>query len=69
MTRRLSMGALLGGLLGLVALVACRLRADGPAPKERAAAFSLPDEDGNPVSLQSLTRDGAAVLVFYRGHW
>lgn len=56
-------------LLGLLALAACRLRADGPAPTERAAAFSLPDQDGTRVSLAALTRDGAAVLVFYRGHW
>lgn len=56
-------------LVGALALLACRLRADGPAPTDRAAPFSLPDQDGALVSLDSLTRSGATVLVFYRGHW
>jgi hypothetical protein len=56
-------------LLGTLALLACRLRADGPPPGEQAAAFTLPDQDGAPVSLASLTQRGSAVLVFYRGHW
>lgn len=56
-------------VLLLLALGACRLRADGPPPGERAPAFSLPDQDGAQVSLDALTHSGAAVLVFYRGHW
>lgn len=56
-------------IVGILALAACRLRADGPPPTERAAAFSLPDQDDAQVSLASLTQRGATVLVFYRGHW
>lgn len=56
-------------IVGILALAACRLRADGPPPSDRAAAFSLPDQDGTPTSLGKLTERGAAVLVFYRGHW
>lgn len=54
---------------GVIALAACRLRADGPAPTDIAPPFSLPDQDGNAVSLQALTQGHATVLVFYRGHW
>lgn len=35
----------------------------------RAPEFDLPDQGGNRVSLTSLRTNGAAVLVFYRGHW
>ncbi len=56
-------------ILGAVCAAACRLRAEGAAAGERAAAFTLPDQDGTVVSLDALTRDGPAVLVFYRGHW
>lgn len=60
-------------ICSVLALVACRLRADGPAPAELAPAFALPDQDGEIVSLAALTRgaggSGATVLVFYRGHW
>jgi peroxiredoxin len=31
--------------------------------------FTLPDADGTAVSLDDLTADGPAVLVFYRGQW
>ena len=31
--------------------------------------FTLPDADGSGVSLDELTADGPAVLVFYRGQW
>ena len=43
---------------------AAPLAAGAPAP-----AFSLPDEQGRTVTLTSLTAQGPAVLVFYRGHW
>jgi hypothetical protein len=56
-------------IVGMLVLAACRLRADGPPPSERAAAFSLPDQDGDEVSLAKLTARGSTVLVFYRGHW
>jgi len=35
----------------------------------RVAAFTLPDHQGKPISLRKLAGDGAALLVFYRGHW
>ncbi len=37
---------------------------------ELAPQFSLPDTDGELVSLDDLLAGGRpAVLVFYRGHW
>lgn len=36
---------------------------------DAAPAFSLPSGAGEAVSLASLTADGPAVLVFYRGDW
>lgn len=36
---------------------------------QRIAAFTLPDQQGQPRSLNELAGDGAALLVFYRGHW
>lgn len=44
-----------------------------PAPKELAVGtpapeFTLPDEEGRPVSLASL-RGNPTLLVFYRGSW
>ena len=41
----------------------------GPQIGERLAAFNLPDESGNLVSLSSLLRLGPAVISFNRGHW
>ena len=32
---------------------------------DKAPAFTLPDQDGKPVSLKSLLGDGAVVLYFY----
>ena len=40
------------------------LRAGQPAPD-----FTLPDADGQPVSLSQLLAAGPVVLVFYRGNW
>jgi hypothetical protein len=66
MTRRL-------WIFAVLAIAACRLRADGPAPSDLAPPFSLPDQDGRAVSLEALTHGaggpGPTVLVFYRGHW
>jgi AhpC/TSA family len=36
---------------------------------DRAPEFTLPDEDGRPVSLTSLLATGPVVLSFYRGRW
>lgn len=43
--------------------------AAGLAVGERAPAFELPDALGRSVSLDERLRDGAVVLVFYRGAW
>lgn len=46
-----------------------------PAPDPRARTlteapdFTLPDQDGQPVSLSSLYADGPVLLVFFRGSW
>ncbi len=54
-------------------VVSCtwRLETRTPAVDAQASApsFSLPDHEGKQVSLDSLTAEGPAVLVFYRGHW
>jgi hypothetical protein len=55
-----------GALFGLL-----RLPAAPDAPPARAAApdFTLPDQDGNPVTLSSFRGRGPVLLVFYRGFW
>ena len=56
----------------LVLWAACGLRAARPgAPDALSSApnFSLPDDDKNEVTLDDVTADGYAVLVFYRAHW
>ena len=53
--------------LGASACVSTR----GPSVALDAAApdFTLESDQGQPISLGSLLRDGPAVLVFYRGYW
>lgn len=36
---------------------------------EQAAAFTLPNQDGDDVSLQELSSRGPVVVTFYRGVW
>ncbi len=36
---------------------------------DQAPSFTLPDAQGNPVSLAELLRHGPAVVTFYRGGW
>ena len=36
---------------------------------ERAPDFTLPDQDGRPVTLARELAAGPVLLVFYRGHW
>lgn len=36
---------------------------------ERAPDFTLPDQDGRPVTLSAELRQGPVLLVFFRGHW
>jgi peroxiredoxin len=40
----------------------------GPAG-ERAEELTLSDSTGTPRRLSEIAGAGAAVLVFYRGHW
>ncbi|UCG34546.1 MAG: redoxin domain-containing protein [Phycisphaerales bacterium] len=56
----------IGALFGLL-----RLPAAPQAPPARAAApdFTLPDQNGNPVTLSSFRGRGPVLLVFYRGFW
>ena len=36
---------------------------------DRAPDFTLPDQDGRPVTLATELQDGPVLLVFFRGHW
>lgn len=36
---------------------------------ERAVDFTLPDQDGHPVTLAAELQKGPVLLVFFRGHW
>ncbi|HEX6884693.1 MAG TPA: hypothetical protein VF530_15065 [Planctomycetota bacterium] len=39
------------------------------AAPPRAPDFTLPDQDGRPVTLAAELRAGPQLLVFFRGHW
>lgn len=39
------------------------------ADRELAPAFTLPAQDGAPVSLAGALAGGPVALVFYRGYW
>jgi hypothetical protein len=43
--------------------------AQAPRVGEKAAEFSLPDQNGTSVALVDLLSPNGAVLIFYRGHW
>ncbi len=36
---------------------------------DRAPAFTLNNQDGNPVSSAELLAKGPLVITFFRGHW
>jgi peroxiredoxin len=40
-----------------------------PQVGDRAPEFALPDQTGEEVNLSALLREGAVVLIFYRGEW
>ena len=44
-------------------------REPGPGVGDRAPAFRLPDQDGNPVDSTELLRKGQLVVTLFRGHW
>lgn len=73
-------GAALGGFFTWTLLVQARQVPDSlgaPRPGQMAPDFTLPDQDGQPVSLAQLLqaapdaarRANGVVLVFYRGYW
>src|ERR1041385_3697481 len=40
-----------------------------PQPGDPMPPFVLPDEAGNPVSLEMLLHKGPVAITFHRGHW
>jgi hypothetical protein len=40
-----------------------------PRVGQSAPDFTLPDQDGNPVTLSKLLDANGVVLIFYRGYW
>jgi peroxiredoxin len=48
-----------------------KAQAGGGAPQvgEAMPPFTMPDQDGRLVSLESILANGPAVLAFHRGHW
>ncbi len=44
-------------------------RSNTPNVDATAPDFSLPDTEGNTVTLSELVADERCVVVFYRGHW
>jgi len=36
---------------------------------DKAPEFSLPNQDGETISLQDLVNKGAVIITFYRGVW
>ena len=44
-------------------------RLPAAAPPARAFDFTLPDQEGRPVSLAAELEKGPVLLVFFRGHW
>jgi amino acid transporter len=76
----LIVGVALGGFFSYGTLVGTRdLPPSSAAPRagQRAPDFTLPDQDGRPVTLAELIapaaggagHPGGVVLVFFRGHW
>ncbi|HET6204282.1 MAG TPA: hypothetical protein VFI25_15930 [Planctomycetota bacterium] len=44
-------------------------RAASAETLEHAPEFTLPDQEGRPVSLGAARSSGPVLLVFFRGHW
>lgn len=71
---RASRGAVAPAALAAVLTTACSSmllhgRSQPVAAETQAPGFRLPDTEGRPHTLDELTADGPAVVVFYRGHW
>jgi hypothetical protein len=70
----LAIGVALTGFFSYAVIVGTRdipSSAGAPRVGDRAPDFTLPDQDGRPVSLAELLAPapGGVVLVFYRGYW
>jgi len=76
----LALGVALGGFFAYGTLVGTRdlpTASGAPRAGQRAPEFTLPDQDGRPVTLVELlapapggaSHPGGVVLVFFRGHW
>ena len=67
--------AILGGLVGGGFLISLFVLMQLPPPernwsgRDEAPDFTLPNQDGRPVTLSSFRGRGPVLLVFYRGHW
>lgn len=48
-----------------------RAQAGSSAPQvgQRMPGFTMPDQDGRLVSLDSILEQGPAIIAFHRGHW
>lgn len=78
--RKLGVG-IVGGVQALVVaffVLSLNVFADLPAPQRAAESqpasrqarmFTLPDQNGKPVSLADALAKGPVLLVFYRGFW
>ncbi len=71
--RKFALVATLVAIVAAVVVASCtwrlKTRTTPVDPQADAPSFSLPDHNGKQVSLDSLTANGPAVLVFYRGYW
>ncbi|HKQ98425.1 MAG TPA: hypothetical protein VJV75_11155 [Candidatus Polarisedimenticolia bacterium] len=76
----LGLGVVISGLFCVGFFVGMReipASAGAPHAGQQAPDFTLPDQDGKPVTLAEILaprpgeedKPGGAVLVFYRGHW
>ncbi len=66
-------GAGIFGLILVTLLTGCFLLVEPQGTvisvDSKAPAFSLPDQNGQAVSLEGLLKKGSVMIVFYRGHW
>ena len=68
----LTIGAAIAGFFCYVLLYQARQVPDSlgaPRVGQLAPDFTLPDQDGRPVSLAQLLGSNGVMLVFYRGWW
>jgi len=68
-TRRLFVAGALAALVASGCGYFIKTRTPSLEARTRAPAFTLPAHTGENVSLADLTKNGPAVIVFYRGFW